>query len=154
MRALAWQFPNEPMLANADRQFMLGSSLMITPVLVQGATSVHGVFPGVGKGEVWYDWYNQTAVVAKSGENVTIDAPLGHIPVYIRGGSVLPTQEPGMTTRDCRRNPWGLIVASNLEGSAMGSLYVDDGESLVQNSTLFVDVRLTPFLARLVASLY
>lgn len=140
MRALAWEFPNEPILANADRQFMLGSSLMITPVLVQGATSVQGVFPGVGKGEVWYDWYSQTSVVAKPGENVTIEAPLGHIPVYIRGGKILPTQEPGMTTRDCRKNPWGLIAATSLEGSATGNLYVDDGESLVQNATLLVDV--------------
>lgn len=56
MRALAWEFPNDPTLANADRQFLLGGSLMITPVLAQGATSVGGIFPGVGKGEVWYDW--------------------------------------------------------------------------------------------------
>jgi alpha-glucosidase len=50
MRALAWEFPNEPLLASADRQFLLGDSLLITPVLAQGATSVDGVFPGVGSG--------------------------------------------------------------------------------------------------------
>ncbi|CAG8955439.1 hypothetical protein HYFRA_00010305 [Hymenoscyphus fraxineus] len=143
MRALAWEFPHEPHLASADRQFMLGSSLLITPVLTQGATSVQGVFPGVGKGEIWYDWYSQSAVLAKPGENVTIEAPLGHIPVYIRGGSVLPTQEPGLTTRECRRNPWGLIVACGGEGSARGVLYVDDGESLVQDATLVVDFSLS-----------
>jgi alpha-glucosidase len=140
MRALAWEFPNDPTLASADRQFLLGGSLMITPVLAQGATSVDGVFPGVGKGEVWYDWYNQTAIVAQPGQNITIDAPLGHIPVYIRGGSILPTQEPGMTTRECRSNPWGLIAATSLEGTASGNLYVDDGESLVPTATLFVEV--------------
>ena len=140
MRALAWEFPNEPSLANADRQFLLGGSLMITPVLEQGASTVGGVFPGVGYGEVWYDWYNQSAVSAGPGQNITIDAPLGHIPVYIRGGSVLPTQEPGMTTKECRSNPWGLIAATSLEGTASGQLYLDDGESLVQNSTLWVEV--------------
>ena len=140
MRALAWEFPNEPSLANADRQFLLGGSLMITPVLEQGASTVGGVFPGVGYGEVWYDWYNQSAVSAGPGQNITIDAPLGHIPIYIRGGSVLPTQEPGMTTKECRSNPWGLIAATSLEGTASGQLYLDDGESLVQNSTLWVEV--------------
>jgi alpha-glucosidase len=140
MRALAWEFPNDPMLASADRQFLLGDSLMIIPVLAQGATTVGGVFPGVGKGEVWYDWYNQTAAQAGPGENITIDAPLGHIPVYLRGGSILPTQEPGYTTTACRSNPWGLIAATSLEGTASGQLYVDDGESLVQNSMLFVKV--------------
>jgi alpha-glucosidase len=140
MRALSWEFPNDPTLASADRQFLLGDSLMITPVLEQGASSVNGVFPGVGKGEVWYDWYNQTAVQAGPGENITIEAPLGHIPVFIRGGSILPTQEPGYTTTESRANPWGLIAATSLEGTASGQLYVDDGESIVQNSTLFVDV--------------
>lgn len=91
MRALAWEFRNNPSLASADRQFLLGSLLMIVPVLVQGATSVDGVFPGFGKGEVWYDWYNQSAIVSSSGQKITIDAFPGYILVYIRGGSILPT---------------------------------------------------------------
>jgi len=138
MRALAWEFPNDPTLANADRQFLLGPSLMVIPVLVQGATTVDGVFPGIGKGTVWYDWYTQTAVSAKAGENKTIEAPLGHIPVYIRGGAVLPIQEPGYTTKESRANPWGLLVALDSKGEAEGSLYVDDGESVVPDSTLEV----------------
>jgi alpha-glucosidase len=140
MRALAWEFPNDPSLANADRQFLLGGSLMVTPVLVQGATSVNGVFPGVADGEIWYDWYTQEAIKVAAGANITIDAPLGHIPVYIRGGSVLPIQEPAMTTRDSRRNPWGLLVALSAEGSATGNLYIDDGESVTPDATLWVDV--------------
>lgn len=140
MRALAWNFPNDPSLANADRQFMLGSSLMITPVLDQGATTVEGVFPGAGKGEVWYDWYTQSAVNVSAGQNLTIDAPLGHIPVYIRGGSVLPLQGFALTTREARTQPWSLLTALSLNGTAEGNLYVDDGESLVPNATLFVEV--------------
>ena len=140
MRALAWEFPNEPLLADTDTQFLLGSSLMVVPVLAQGANTTGGVFPGVGSGEVWYDWYTQTSVTASPGQNVTIDAPLGHIPVYIRGGSVLPTQQPGMTTKECRSNPWGVIAATGLEGTASGQLYIDDGESLTPNATLWVEV--------------
>lgn len=143
MRALAWEFPNDPSLAAADRQFLLGPSLMIVPVLAQGANSVNGVFPGLSHGELWYDWYTQTAVSARPFENISIPAPLGHIPLYIRGGAVLPIQEPGLTTKASRSNPWGLIVASSKQGTASGSLYVDDGESLVQNATLWVDFSLT-----------
>lgn len=143
MRALAWEFPHDPSLAAADRQFFLGPAILVTPVLDQGATSVDGVFPGVGKGEVYYDWYTLAAVDASAGENVTIDAPLGHIPVYVRGNNVIPTQEPALVTRDARKNPWGVIAALSLEGSASGSLYVDDGASLVPNATLYVEV--SPF---------
>lgn len=140
MRALAWEFPNDPTLAAADRQFLLGDSVMVAPVLQQGASSVGAVFPGIASGEVWYDWYNQSAVNAAPGQNITIDAPLGHIPVYVRGGSVLPIQEPALTTKACRSNPWGVIAAINMEGSAQGKLYIDDGESLVPNATLWVEV--------------
>lgn len=138
MRALAWEFPDDPSLAAADRQFLLGPSIMITPVLTQGVSTVNGVFPGAGKGELWYDWYTQIVVDAKAGENKTISAPLGHIPIYIRGGSVLPQQEPGYTTYESRQNPWGLLVALSAQGSATGSLYVDDGESISPNATLSV----------------
>ncbi|KAI9806522.1 MAG: hypothetical protein M1833_003709 [Piccolia ochrophora] len=142
MRALAWEFPNDPALANADRQFLLGPSLLITPVLTPGATSVDGVFPGVGPnqgGEVWYDWYNQTAVSPEPGRNTTIDAPLGVIPLYVRGGSVLPMQQPALTTREARDSPWSLLAALSLEDAASGYLYIDDGESVAPNATLWVE---------------
>ncbi|KAI9759304.1 MAG: hypothetical protein M4579_002433 [Chaenotheca gracillima] len=143
MRALAWEFPNDPTLASADRQFLLGPSIMVVPVLEPGASSVQGVFPGVADGTIWYDWYTQEQVKADAGANTTISAPLGHIPVYLRGGSVIPTQEPAMTTRDSRKNPWGLVASLDCNGKANGSLYLDDGESLKPNSTLLVDFTAT-----------
>jgi alpha-glucosidase len=138
MRALSWEFPQDPSLANADRQFLLGPSLLITPVLVQGATSVDGVFPGIAQGEIWYDWYNQTVFDAKAGVNTTLSAPLGHIPLFVRGGSVLPMQTPGYTTTESRSGSWNLLVALNSQGSASGDLYIDDGESIEPGETLFV----------------
>ncbi|SLM35122.1 glycoside hydrolase family 31 protein [Lasallia pustulata] len=140
MRALSWEFPNEPSLADADRQFLLGPAIMVTPVLVQGATTVDGVFPGIRKGEVWYDWYSQQAVSAAPGENVTIPAPLGTIPIYVRGGYVLPMQQPAMTTTEARKTPWSVLVALGLEGTASGELYLDDGQSVMPNATLYVEL--------------
>ena len=143
MRALAWEFPNDPSLAAADRQFLLGPSLMVTPVLMPGATTVNGVFPGVGHGTVWYDWYNQSAVSVARGANVTIAAPLGHIPVFVRGGSVLPMQQPGYTTAESRKTPWSLLVALDLVGTATGQLYLDDGVSLQPNATRYIEFTAT-----------
>jgi alpha-glucosidase len=143
MRALAWEFPNEPQLASVDNQFLLGPSILVTPVLEPQVSSVKGVFPGVIDGASWYDWYTLKRVDAAAGANITIPAPLGHIPVFVRGGAVLPIQEPGYTTIESRKNPWGLIVALSHEGMAAGSLYVDDGESLVPTDTLDVTFAVT-----------
>ena len=140
MRALAWEFPLDPSLANADRQFFLGPAILVTPVLNPGDSTVDGVFPGIGKGETYYDWYTQEAITnVAAGQNVSIDAPLGHIPVYVRGGYVLPMQAPAMTTRDARATDWSILVALSLGGTASGNLYLDDGESLTPNATLYVD---------------
>lgn len=139
MRALAWEFPDHPSLADADRQFMLGHSILVTPVLTQGATTVNGVFPGLMEGnEIYYDWYNQSAVPKPTVRNTTIDAPLGHIPVYIRGGHILATQEMRMTTREARESDWSLIVALGVDGSAKNPLFLDDGVSIEPNATKLV----------------
>ncbi|RJE18471.1 alpha-glucosidase [Aspergillus sclerotialis] len=138
MRALAWEFPNDPSLAGVDRQFLVGPSVMVVPVLEPQVDTVKGVFPGVGNGEVWYDWYTQTAVDAKPGVNTTIPAPLGHIPVFVRGGSIVPMQEPALTTRDARNTSWSLLAPLSSDGTASGQLYLDDGESLHPEDTLEV----------------
>ncbi|KAK5008877.1 hypothetical protein LTR28_003379 [Elasticomyces elasticus] len=147
MRALSWEFPNDPSLADADRQFLLGPSLMICPVLAPLATTVGCVFPGVAQGEVWYDWYSQSAMDVQAGENATIDAPLGTfthpLQLFVRGGSILPQQEALYTTFESRNSSWSLLAALDMEDSATGTVYIDDGESLVQKSTLLVDLTIS-----------
>lgn len=139
MRALAWEFPNDPDLAAADRQFLLGPSILVTPVLEPQASTVDGVFPGLIEGtDNWYDWYTHESVAVPATKNTTIDAPLGHIPVFIRGGSVLAMQQPAMVTRDARKTDWSILVALGVDGTASGTLYLDDGESLTPNATLMV----------------
>ena len=66
-------------------------------------------------------------------------APLGHIPLHIKGGNIIPTQEPGYTTTESRKNPFGLLVALDAEGTASGKLYLDDGESVDVEEALYVD---------------
>ncbi|KAJ5292072.1 hypothetical protein N7478_001323 [Penicillium angulare] len=143
MRALAWEFPQDPSLAAVDTQFLLGPSIMVVPVLEPQVDTVKGVFPGVKQGEVWYDWYTQTAVDAEPGVNTTIPAPLGHIPVFVRGGSVLPMQEPALTTRDARNSPWSLLTSLSGKGTASGELYLDDGVSISPGATLDVKFHAT-----------
>lgn len=142
MRALAWEFPADISLRETYSQFMLGPALLITPVLVPNVDTVSGVFPGVENGVKWYDWYTLQAVEAKPQENVTLAAPLEHINVHVRGGSILPLQEPGYTTTATRQNPWAILVALDSDGQAQGDLYLDDGESLLPNATKIVNVSL------------
>ena len=155
MRALAWEFPNDPSLAAADRQFFLGSAILVTPVLNQGDTSVDGVFPGLVEGtDLYYDWYNHSQVAVPSTKNTTIEAPLGHIPVYVRGGNILAMQQPAMTTRDARKTGWSILVALGKDRSATGALYLDDGESVNPNATKTVGMDATFYQGRGTVNVY
>lgn len=143
MRALAWEFPHEKFLREVNNQFLLGPSLLVTPVLVPNTSIVNGVFPGIGQGTRWYDWYTLSEVTGvEPRENVTMAAPLEHINLHIRGGSIIPMQEPGCTTIATRKNPWSLLVALGNYDQAEGTLYLDDGESIVQAANKHVQVYL------------
>lgn len=79
MRALAWEFPEDESLRATYAQFLLGPSILVTPVLAPNVETVQGVFPGIGEGTRWYDWYTLAEVQAKPQENVTMDAPLEQV---------------------------------------------------------------------------
>jgi alpha-glucosidase len=140
LRALAWEFPNDSQLAGVETQFMSGPALLVTPVLAPLATTVQGVFPGVAEGTRWYDWYTLEEVKAAPGENKTLEAPLLHQPIHIRGGYIVPIQKAGNTTKTSRLNPWSLIIALDKYGKAEGDLYLDDGINIEQAATKEVHV--------------
>ena len=146
MRALAWEFPNDESLRETYAQFMLGPSILVTPVLIPNSNTVSGVFPGVGDGERWFDWYTLAEVDAQPQENKTMSAPLEHINVHVRGGSVLALQEPKLTTEATKNTPYNLVIALDSDGKASGSLYLDDGYSLTPNATKLVEVSRQTFL--------
>ena len=137
MRAFNWQFPYNKELAGVDTQFFVGDALLVTPVLEPGVNHTKGIFPG--ENAVYYDFYTHKKQKFTAGKNETLAAPLGHIPLHIKGGNIIPTQEPGYTTTESRKNPFGLLVALDAEGTASGKLYLDDGESVDVEEALYVD---------------
>lgn len=141
LRALSWNFPDEELLKSVDNQFMLGPDILITPVLAPLLREAKGVFPGVGSGTRWYDWYTLEDVHAQAGENVTLSAELEHIPVHVRGGSIIASQTPANTTKHTRMNPWSILIALDSQQEAAGELYLDDGVTLDPTDTKEVQVK-------------
>ncbi|EPT05586.1 hypothetical protein FOMPIDRAFT_1034256 [Fomitopsis schrenkii] len=130
INALFYEFPDEQELFGLDTQYLIGRDILVTPVLTEGATTVDGIFPGRGK-EIWRDWYTHSIVNATPGGNTTLDAPLGHIPVHIRGGSaILLFSKPAYTIEETRSGGYSLLVSLAADGTAFGTAYIDDGLSV------------------------
>ncbi|CAI6341903.1 unnamed protein product [Periconia digitata] len=141
MRALSWNFPSQEQLKSVDNQFMIGPSILVTPVLAPLLREAHGVFPGIGEGTRWYDWYSLEEVSAAPGQNVSLSAPLEVIPVHLRGGAIIASQTPGNTTKQTRMNPWSITIALDDKLEATGDIYLDDGVSLEPEETNVVSFK-------------
>eukprot|EP00731_Ephydatia_muelleri_P027270 Em0019g143a len=126
-RPLWVEFPRDRNTYAVEDQFMLGGSLLIRPVLEQYATSVQLYLPG--NNAVWYDVKDYTTYAGA--KRYTVDAPLGKIPVFQRGGTIVSRKMRIRRSSAAMANdPYTLIVALDAQGAAKGQLYVDDGHSL------------------------
>ncbi|KAJ1911391.1 glucosidase II [Mycoemilia scoparia] len=134
-RPLWVEFPEQPELFAEDKLFMVGSSLLIAPVLEPmqakdehakaSASEITIAFP---KNAVWYDFFTHKA--HKGGETLTRNVELSQIPAYVRGGSIVPTRERQRRSSELMRNdPYTLHIYVDEDGSAKGDLYIDDGET-------------------------
>lgn len=135
LHPLWYLYPKDTNTFGIDYQFFYGDSILVSPVVEEGSTSVTYYLPE----ELWYD-FNTLGVVEGTGQNVTLDdVSVTEIPLHIRGGSVLPLRtESTMTTEELRTKPFEIVVAPDANGNAKGALYADDGVSLEQPSRLFI----------------
>ncbi|KAM8938957.1 neutral alpha-glucosidase AB isoform 1-T1 [Pelodytes ibericus] len=135
MRPLWVEFPSDPSTFSMDDQYMLGSALLVHPVTESNAQGVQIYLPGVR--EVWYDVHSYQKYVAP--QTFYLPVTSSSIPVYQRGGSIIPRKNRLRRSSDCMLDdPFTLYVALDMQGEAEGELYLDDGHSFNYEQNKFV----------------
>lgn len=86
-RALVMDFPQDPAVAAIDDQYMFGPSLMVAP-LFTGEKKRTLYLP---QGD-WYDFWTHEKIAG--GRKIEVEKPVDVIPVFVRGGTLLPIAEP------------------------------------------------------------
>ena len=82
MRSMMLEFPSDPFVSHLDKQYMLGDSLLVAPVLHETRASYY-----IPEGR-WTDlWTGQ--VVEGPKFVVEEECPIDRIPVFVRPGSVI-----------------------------------------------------------------
>ncbi|XP_074424085.1 neutral alpha-glucosidase AB isoform X1 [Larus michahellis] len=126
MRPLWMEYPEDTTTFAIDDQYMIDRALLVHPVTEQGARGVQVYLPG--KGEVWYDVVSHQKHHAP--QTLYVPVTLSSVPVYQRGGTVVPRQERVRRSTECMRgDPFTLYVALSPQGTAEGDLFLDDGQS-------------------------
>ncbi len=132
---LTWQ--NDPNTCNLDDEFMVGDALLAAPVT---APNQHSRTVYLPKG-LWYDFYTEKPI--QGGRVLTVAAPLSKLPLFVRGGSIVPTG-PAMEWVDQIPNaPVEAVVYPDAAGHATGTSYNDDGTSPDYDSGKYYLARLT-----------
>ncbi|XP_033970453.1 maltase-glucoamylase, intestinal [Trematomus bernacchii] len=124
VRPVMHEFFSDSNTWTVDRQFLWGKHLLITPVLDPGKDRVWAYIPDA----VWYNYETMERLTDRK-NHVDMYLPADKLGLHIRGGAILPTQRPDVTTTYSRRHPMGLIVALDDNNQAAGELFWDDGDS-------------------------
>jgi alpha-D-xyloside xylohydrolase len=123
VRPLVLEYQDDPTVHRMDTQYLLGEDLLVAPVFTdEGTRSVY-----LPDGE-WRDYW--TGERHAGGRTIDVDVGLADLPLFVRGGSVVPQREPTQSIQPGTPDEL-TFEATPAEGSAEGRYYDETGDELV-----------------------
>ena len=120
-RGLTYEFPTDRGTWMVDDQYMLGDALMVAPMFT--GEEIRKVYIPAGD---WYDfWTNEKFTGPKT---IGMMKPLDQIPIFVRGGRLLPLAKPVEHVKD--DTCFEVTVRVYGDQPAPIDLYEDDGITL------------------------
>jgi len=123
MRPLVFDFANDPEALAQDCEYMFGKSLLINPVTAPDVETWSSYLPKHKAG--WYDY--RTGKHYEGGQKVETAVGKATLPVFVKGGSILPIGTNKQYTAENADAPISLLIYSGADATFM--LYEDDGKS-------------------------
>jgi alpha-glucosidase len=125
-RPLVFDHQYDATVRDIDDQYLLGSDLLVAPVVGPGVTARQVYLPS---GD-WYDWHTGELIGGR--RFLTVATPLDRIPIYARGGAVIPMW---LEAPDSTSNYRPTVIELHLfvpvtDGAYSSMLQEDDGLTL------------------------
>lgn len=136
MRALVFDFRDDPNAIRLPDEYMFGKALLVAPVVQPRATARTVYLPGK---EGWYDFWTGARFAA--GQTVTAGADIATIPVFVRAGSILPLGPVKQYADAPSTEPVELRVYPGKDGTY--ELYDDAGDGYGYQKGEYSVLRLT-----------
>ncbi|SFB81133.1 Alpha-glucosidase, glycosyl hydrolase family GH31 [Parapedobacter composti] len=121
MRALAWDYQDDPNGYDIGDQYLFGENLMVCPVVTKDAKTRTVYLPQ----GVWYDYWTGKRYDGRQYIHVT--TPLDTLPIFAKAGAIIPMQTPRQFMEE---KPVDTITLDIFLGNGKFMLYDDDGRSL------------------------
>jgi alpha-D-xyloside xylohydrolase len=121
MRPLVMDFRSDVRAQNTWDEFMYGPAFLVNPLTEPAATSRRVYFPDAK----WYDFWNGAS--ANGPREITAEAPLDQLPLYIRAGSIVPMGPDVEWSTEKPADPIELRVYRGADGEF--TLYEDENDN-------------------------
>ncbi len=123
IRPMYYEHPNEDIAYNCPDQYYFGDNMIVAPItksLNSKGTTEQTVWLPKGN---WYDFRNNTLLTG--GTKLNLDYALDEIPVFIKQGSIIPTQHVKQRIAESVLDTLILTIYTGSNGTF--NLYEDDG---------------------------
>ncbi|MGA7302399.1 MAG: TIM-barrel domain-containing protein, partial [Candidatus Sulfotelmatobacter sp.] len=121
MRPLVMDFRDDVRAQNTGDEYMYGPAFLVNPVTEPAATSRRVYLPEAK----WYDFWNGASVDGK--REMTAEAPLDELPLYIRAGSIVPFGPDVEWSSEKPADPIELRIYRGADGEF--TLYEDENDN-------------------------
>ena len=133
-RLLAFDFRKDTNVYNIKDQFLFGPSIMACPITtpmyydanskkMTGVSTTRSVY--LPKGTNWIDFW--TGKQYLGGTNITADAPIDHIPVFVRSGAIIPMAPVQQYSSETPAAPYEIRIYPGADG--VFTIYEDEGDN-------------------------
>ena len=135
MRPFWLEHPEEDHSYTNERIFLFGPDLLVEPEVDETLDAVNVIIPP----GVWYDYW--TGERSTGPANKRIKPSLGDLPLFVRGGAIVPHQPLVQSTSETPKGPLELRVYPGPD--CRGSLYLDDGVTFDYQKGIFLRLPLS-----------
>ena len=120
-RPLLLNYQDDENTLEIDDEFMIGADLLVAPILKPDLTARLVYLPA----GVWFDYW--TGAKHEGGRMIRVEAPLETVPLFVRGGAILPLGPEMNYVGEKPADPMHFEIYPDARGEASASLYEDDG---------------------------
>ena len=135
MRPLVLNYPDDPAVWDLGTQYLWGDDILVAPVTREGAAHWTVYLPA----GTWHDFWTPATYCGPCG--VTVEAPLDRLPLFVRGGAIIP-QGPVMQY-DGERATDEIALLVYPEGTSSFVMYEDDGRTNAYRHGAHAETRFT-----------
>lgn len=131
MRPLVFHYEKDETARECNDEFMLGSQMLVAPVVNQGMTRRMVYLPE----GIWYDYWTDEKMLGPAW--IVKDAPLDTCPVYVRAGSIIPMMEEQSYVGEKEADTLILDAFPSEAGESGYDHYLDNGEDFAYRDGVY-----------------